>query len=594
MRQRFIRYFGNASIWLVIGMSGILVVVVVSLAIMNHNQEKEFMIKILSEKGASLIRAFEAGARTGMMGEFGTSPRLDTLIKETASQQDIVYISIVDSSGVILAHNDADKIGETFLDPTDIADLEASGDTRWRAVKDNEPNEAFEVYKLFLPVLPDPAQSQMRQNTKRMTQNRMGVWCDTQWMKGLQGDKMLNPKDRPIIFIGMDTSSFEKAINEDIQFTIVISGILVLLGLAGVVSLFWAQNYTRSRKMLSNIRAFASEMVANLPEGIILTDNTFKIRYINQVASKMIGVDSDAAVGHDSKEILPENIFSVRASNSLDEIVSEREAEISRQDGKTTPASVIATEVIAEDGTFVGVMYILKDLTQLKQLQLEIQKKDKLAVIGNLAAGIAHEVRNPLSSIKGYALYFKTQFPRDSENRKAAEVLVSETERLNRVITELLEISRPSDIKPQQIDIRSILDTTLRLVQPDSETGSKVIITVDVDDAVSQVFADPDRLVQVLMNIYLNSLQAMPDGGLLKTQVFPKDNQTVIGISDTGTGMSEEARKQMFNPYFTTKTTGTGLGLAIVQKIIEAHNGEIDVNSEKGKGTSITIVLPNP
>ena len=273
--------------------------------------------------------------------------------------------------------------------------------------------------------------------------------------------------------------------------------------------------------------------------------------------------------------------------------VVETETEIKQSNGKGIPISVIATKVITEDGTFIGFMYIIKDLTQLKQLQLEIQRKDKLAVIGNLAAGVAHEVRNPLSSIKGYATYFKSLFSEDSENREAAEVLISETERLNRVITELLEISRPSDIKPQQTDLRSLIDTTIQLMQPDAEIGSKVKITSEIADAAQQIFIDPDRFTQVLMNIYLNSIQAMPEGGLLHTQVSKVQNQVVITISDTGTGLSDEIKSNMFNPYFTTKKTGTGLGLAIVQRIIEAHNGVIAVSSEKGKGTSVTITLPN-
>lgn len=592
MPQRFSRYFGNASAWFVIGMSGILVVIVLVLAMMNYNREREYMGQILSEKGASLIRAFEAGARTGMMGEFGTMPRLDTLIKETAKQPDILYIAIVDPSGVILAHNNPDKIGESFSDINSSDSLRPEREVTWRVVKEDNSTQAFEVYKTFLPVIPTAPSSQMMQQRRKMMMTHMGMLPDPEWMMGLNGERILDPSERPTIVIGMDSSTFEEAIHEDIKLTIVISGITLLLGLAGVVSLFWAQNYTKSRKLLSNISAFASEMVANLPEGIILTDSDLKIHYINKVASAMLGVNADTAIGRDSGDILPDNIYLMSNSVTNSDAVVEKEIEIKEKDGKVIPSSVIVTEVITEDGSRVGLMYILKNLSQLKQLQLEIQKKDKLAVIGNLAAGVAHEVRNPLSSIKGYAVHFKSLFSEDNENREAAEVLINETERLNRVITELLEISRPSDIKPQLTDLRSILKTTLRLIQPDSETRSAVQFTIDVDDAVSHIFVDPDRFKQVLMNIYLNSIQAMPDGGQLFTKVYPLNDQIVIVISDTGTGLSNDIEKRMFDPYFSTKTTGTGIGLAVVQKIVEAHNGEITVSSEIGKGTAITISLP--
>lgn len=594
MFQRISRYFSNASAWLVIGMSLILAIVVIGLAVMNYNRERQYMGKILSEKGASLIRAFEAGARTGMMGAFGTLPRLDTLIKETADQPDILYIAIVDSEGEILAHNDSDMVGKAFIDQGNIDSLEASKEVKWRTVGDHSLS-AFEVYKLFLPVIPDSPQSQMMsmmQQRMKMMSNRMGIQNGAGWMDGVQQDKLLHPESRPVIVIGMDTSSFESAINEDIKMTLVISGVLLLLGVAGVVSLFWAQSYTRSKKLLSDINAISSEMINNLPEGVLLTDNQLKIRYLNKNAESLLGLNARDVLGRSAEQTLPSTIKSIDVSESRSDQVPENEISLVRQDGHTIPLSVIATEVVTTDGMFVGHMYILKDLSQIKQLQLEVQKKDKLAVIGNLAAGVAHEVRNPLSSIKGYASYFKTLFAEDEENRAAAEVLVNETERLNRVITELLEISRPSDIKLQEVDIQTVFDNTLRLIHSDANQLGNIEISLDISDDLKSMVIDADRFVQVLMNVYLNSIQAMPDGGVLSTTVVSKNDHIKIIITDTGNGMTEATRRQVFNPYFTTKTTGTGLGMAIVYKIIEAHKGEIQVSSEEGNGTEITICVP--
>lgn len=587
MVQRFNRYFSSASYWLVVGMSVILAIVVIGLAMMNYNRERQYMAKLLSEKGASLIRAFEAGARTGMMGEFGTSPRLDTLIRETAAQPDILYIAIVDSEGEILGHSEAGKTGQRFLDLKGMTALQATKEVKWRIVGEKSL-PSFEVYKLFLPVLPTPHHTQKT----RMTQTNMGVWCEPEWTRGMEIEKLLQPDNRPVIVIGMNIASYEEAIEEDIKLTIVLSGILFLLGMAGFVSLFWAQSYTRSKRLLSNISALSSEMINNLPEGVILTDSELRIYYLNEIAAKILGIEAKSAIGKNTDDTLPSTVSSIPVSTARNGRVAEKEIIIQQRSGKTIPVSVIATEVVARDGAFVGQMYLLKNLSQIKYLQREIQKKDKLAVIGNLAAGVAHEVRNPLSSIKGYASYFKNLFEEDSENRAAAEVLVNETDRLNRVITELLEISRPSDIKPKSVDIQSVIDATLRLIQPDSSQHIKTEISINIADDAKEVIIDPDRFVQVLMNIYLNSLQAMPDGGLLKTDVFAENDHLVIVISDTGCGMPEETMSQLFNPYFTTKNTGTGLGMAIVQKIIDAHNGEITVSSKEGKGTVITMYLP--
>ncbi len=554
------------------------------------------MVKFLNEKGASLIRAFEAGARTGMMGAFGTLPRLETLIQETAVQPDILYIAIVDSQGEIIAHSDPEKVGAKFLEENEMTALKADDEVKWR-IASNTSIQSFEVYRLFLPVLPSqPHQShhmmQMMEHRKQMVQSQLNTRHGAEWTKGLQSEKLLHPDNRPVIIVGMDTASFEEAMDDDIKLMVLISSVVLLLGIAGVVSLFWAQNYTRSRKLLSNISAVSEEMISNIPEGIILTDDTLKIHYMNEIAAQLFGTEKGEAIGCDSKKVLPMAVSSMQIPADKQNRVLETELVIHKSDGEETPISVIATEVMTNDGFFVGRMYLIKDLTQLKNLQAEIQRKDKMAAIGNLAAGVAHEVRNPLSSIKGYATYFKSLFKDDPEKSGAAEILINESERLNRVITELLEISRPSDIKPKAVEIQSIFDTTLRLIQPDSAQQAKQEIVLNIEDGIDTLWVDPDRFVQVLMNIYLNGIQAMPNGGLLRTEVTSIGDSIKITISDTGSGMSPDTQNQLFNPYFTTKRSGTGLGMAIVMKIIEAHNGKIAVTSEEGRGTQVTINLP--
>jgi len=553
------------------------------------------MVEFLNEKGASLIRAFEAGARTGMMGAFGTLPRLETLIQETAVQPDIVYIAIVDSQGEIIAHSDPQKVGERFLKENEMTALKADEDVKWR-IASNPSIQAFEVYRLFLPVLSSQPQShhmmQMMEHGRQMMQSRMGRWHGSEWTKGLQSEKLLHPDNRSVIIIGMDIASFDEAMYEDVKLMAVISSVVLLLGIAGVVSLFWAQNYTRSKKLLSNISAVSEVMINNLPEGIILTDDTLKIHYMNEIATQLFGTEKGEAIGRDSKDVLPTEVSSMQIPADRQNQVLETELVIHKTDGEDIPISVIATEVMTSDGFFVGRMYLIKDLTQLKSLQAEIQRKEKMAAIGNLAAGVAHEVRNPLSSIKGYATYFKSLFKDDPEKSGAAEILINESERLNRVITELLEISRPSDIKPKVVDVQSIFDTTLRLIQPDSAQQTKQEIVLEIEDGIDTLWVDPDRFVQVLMNIYLNGIQAMPNGGLLRTVVTSIDDSIKITITDTGSGMSPDTKNQLFNPYFTTKASGTGLGMAIVMKIIEAHNGNIAVTSEEGRGTQVSIHLP--
>jgi two-component system sensor histidine kinase HydH len=307
------------SSWIVIGMSLIMIVAVSILAAFNYNREKRGMQQMLNEKGAALIKSFEAGTRTGMMGRFGTEARLQTLLTETASQEDILYIALVDISGKVLAHNDPDMIGHVFTSPHTLENLAAIEKTSWRTIYKNGHPVSFEVYRKFLPVL-GKAEIQerhaMRRNMHRA--NNEAVKCQPGWMEGLPEDRILDPEERPVIFIGMDASPYVEAMQEDFWVTLMTSAIILLLGMAGVVSLFWAQSYTRSRKLLQDSQAFALEMVANLPEGIIVTDPGRIITFINPIAMNMLNLNAALSIGKPTEAILP---------GSLNELIKTISAE---------------------------------------------------------------------------------------------------------------------------------------------------------------------------------------------------------------------------------------------------------------------------
>jgi two-component system sensor histidine kinase HydH len=246
---------------------------------------------------------------------------------------------------------------------------------------------------------------------------------------------------------------------------------------------------------------------------------------------------------------------------------------------------------VGQEGQYIGFMFILQDLSELRQLEIKVRQREKLAAIGDLAAGIAHEVRNPLSSIKGYATYFGSFFEEGSDNRKAAGIMAEEVDRVNRVISELLEFARPSDLKFIKTNIRKLIEHTLSIVTHEANFAGVTIIK-QFDHGLPELMIDPDRITQVILNILINAIQAMEHGGKLTVITRHEKDMVVIHISDTGKGISALEQTNMFNPYFTTKKTGTGLGLAIVHKIVEDHGGSVQVRSMPGIGTRISIVLP--
>ena len=220
-----------------------------------------------------------------------------------------------------------------------------------------------------------------------------------------------------------------------------------------------------------------------------------------------------------------------------------------------------------------------------------LEQAQKLALIGSLAAGVAHEVRNPLSSIKGYATYFATLFAPDSEDQKAAGHMAEEVERVNRVITELLSFARPADLKCQAVDLENMITHSLAVIDREARAAGVSIESPDPQFPI-YIEVDPDRLNQVLLNLYINAIQAMPQGGHLTISTRARSRDAEIRIQDTGCGIPREDLHRIFDPYFTGKADGTGLGLAVSKKIILNHGGTIRAKSTVGEGTCFILTLP--
>ncbi len=235
---------------------------------------------------------------------------------------------------------------------------------------------------------------------------------------------------------------------------------------------------------------------------------------------------------------------------------------------------------------------------KVRRLEDAMRRQEKLAAMGSLAAGVAHEIRNPLSSIKGYATYFGGLFPEESDEREAAGVMVREVDRLNRVISDLIGLSRPTDVRPAPTDPEYLLQHVARLVRQQAEQRG-VVLECRTARRLSQVMADFERLHQALLNLCLNALDAMPDGGRLTLAAAGAGAHVCLIVADTGRGIPPDVLPRIFDPYFTTRGQGTGLGLALAHKIVLAHGGTIAVSSRTadeaagtGGGTIFRVRLP--
>lgn len=573
------------SPWLILGVVAVLLVVVAAQAVETINRQKHAMSRILSEKGAALIRAVEAGTRTGMMGMQWGGEQVQMLVEETTRLPDVIYLAVTDASGRILAHSDRTRVGAAFPTTFSMERLRDAPTVLWHLVTLDNGRRAFEVYRPFQPI--SNAEFRRRRGGRAM-QGGMGHQGRPSWYLPEEYGGV-----PAAIFIGLDVAPFEAARRVDMRNTLVISAVLLLLGVGSFGFMLLAHHYRAARRQLQDTSAFADEVVSNLPVGLIATDAAGRIAFLNEAAEKITRLSSEAVRGKDPEEVLPDHWCGLREALEQGTPVIEQEMECRFTAGRPVPVSVSAARIVNEEGGFVGHLLILRDLGEVRRLQQEIRRQEKLAALGSLSAGVAHEIRNPLSSIKGLAAYFGAKFPAGSEDRQAAEVMIGEVERLNRVVSELLEFARPSDLNLQATDVNAVLEHSLKLIQPDA-AAQGVRVDFQPDPGLPVCPLDPDRFVQALLNLYLNALQAMAPGGTLSVRTEPgRDGGLRVAIRDTGAGIPTQDLGKIFDPYFTTKPTGTGLGLAIVYKIIEAHGGRIVVDSRPGGGTAFAIDLPD-
>lgn len=574
------------SPWIILGAVLVLVPLFVFMTVENINRQKESTTRLLMEKGAALIRSFEAGARTGMMGMRWGGLQVQRLLTETAQQPDIIYLMVTDSDGGILAHSDPSKIGKRHGTGLHLKDISGSQDVNWRQVPGGNGSQIFEVYRQFAPT-----RGRARRHQIGVQHRRAGPrdWCRPHMHPGISGN---DPGQ--VIFVGLDMGDVEAARKEDMRHSVVMAVTFLLIAFAGIVSLFLAQAYRSTRSSLSRLKAFSDNLVENMPIGLVAIDINGKIASFNRTAESVLKLPSGEVLWKTPGQVLPRPLRELIGELERGRGIIEREIDCPVRGGETIPLEVIATFFQEEYGGFLGYVVLFRDLSQIQHLKKEVQRSQRLASIGRLAAGVAHEIRNPLSSIKGFATYFKERYREVPEDQKTAEVMIQEVERLNKVIGQLLEFARPMSIQERPTSPQALIRDSLKLIEGDAKEKA-INVKSSVPPEIRGLMIDPDRFKQVLLNLYLNAIEAMGNGGTLSVELrrdqVERDIQVII--SDTGTGIKEEDLPNIFDPYFTSKSSGTGLGLAIVLKIIESHGGKIGVESQPGEGTRVTITLPS-
>ncbi len=569
------KFWAGIPPWALLGAVAVLLPIFAFITVQNIHREREFTTRLLLEKGAALIRSFEAGTRTGMMGMPRGGFQLQRLLTETAQVPDIAHLIVTDTDGNVIAHNNLDRVGSRYAQGVDVAVAARSKKLEWRVVQGPDGGPVFEVFRKFEPTGP-PVGMMRGQMMRRVP----------------EGFEL--PADPPrVIFVGLDMASIEEARRSDMWHAILMGTILLLAGFAGVTLLLLAQSYRSARTRLSRITAFSDHVVANMPIGLVATDSDERIAAFNQVAESVLSLSAAAVQAQPAEKVLPPSLWSELRERAATRTVIEKEIDCPLADGRQIPLEIGAGRLSDETGRYLGSILLFKDLREIRTLRNEIARNQRLAAVGRLAAGVAHEIRNPLSSIKGFATYFQERYRENAQDTKVASILIQEVDRLNRVVSQLLEFSRPIRTLPRTIRLSRLIGDAVKLIEPQAREKTLSVRT-DLRAGIEEVRLDPDRMSQVLLNLLLNAVDAMASGGVLtlRAEAAADGRRLEIRVSDTGCGIRPEDLPKVFEPYFTTKPSGTGLGLAIAHNIVEAMGGEISVASRPGSGTTFTLRLP--
>ena len=323
---------------------------------------------------------------------------------------------------------------------------------------------------------------------------------------------------------------------------------------------------------MSMDRKVIVEILDELPTGVMLADDAGAVTYANKAALEYMGLDNQGL-----REV---NIEALMHQGTGEKDLMFR----TRGDDSIT---VRFSHVPLSNGCTA---IVLTDISEIHRLQQEILRMDKLASVGELTSGIAHEIRNPLAGIKTTAQALQEELPENDHRSAYISRIVVEIDRLNKLLLNFFDFAKPKDLQLRNCDLKKIIEDTLFIVQDTARQGHIRIMEFYPTEEV-RIKADPDMIQQVLMNMFINALQAMSSGGHMEVHLDRSGVNVEISVSDTGKGIPEDIRSRIFDPFFTTKPKGIGLGLSISYRLIKMHSGNITFVSGP-KGTTFTITLP--
>jgi len=593
------------SPWILAAACGLLLLLLLLFSVSNYQREKELIMEALVQKGLTLMRFINSSARESVRQNLRTNSEwvswdkhVQAAIEQAMEQPGIEFIAIVDSSGRVLA-GAAERSKDGMVDSSTRAfisglNLEPFDHFVSRVVETADGGHAFQIAARYLPpngpgFMPDPDD----ERGPRRHQMMMRRFSDHPNFASIVEEMRKLIDEKPIYVVQLDLEQFNTPLHRQLLQVVILLVVTLLVGAGGALSFMTLKGLRGSQQRLGVMRAFTDNLVSSLPIGVAATDSKGRMQICNEAASEILGLQNRGSLaGLPPEDVLPTELAKLlHGDNGGRNRTTQHDLILKLPKGERS-LQVAAFPLYNDNGDFAGDTLIMRDQTEMRRLEKDLERSERLAALGKMAAGVAHELRNPLSSIKGLAVLLKKSVDPGAKNTDTADILVREVDRLNRSIGELLDYAKPGSLTKEPVAFAEFIDKTVSLVRMDTESYG-IDIVVQVAEALPSVMIDRDKMSQVLLNLMLNSIQAMPEGGELRLEAqINNDGKIVLRVSDTGHGIDKENLGKVLDPYFTTKSNGTGLGLALSTKIIEEHGGKIKISSVPGKSTCVEVVLP--
>lgn len=352
-----------------------------------------------------------------------------------------------------------------------------------------------------------------------------------------------------------------------------------------------AQSINQMGDKLRETRNHRDALLDSSPNGIITIDRQGKIVLFNPEAAALTGIGQEQALGCQFTAVglaLP-LVALLKQTLEKHPTGDPREEILNRPDGSSLSAAV-STARLYNGESVVGALAVVTDLREKRLLEAQVLRANRLAGLGELAAGVAHEIRNPLTAVKGFSQVLEEELPGDDEKREYTGIIIREVNRLERMVEGLLAFARPAPSRFRMENLAAIMDETLVLVENGAFRRRISVLRDYCRDTRAEV--DREQIKQVFLNLLLNSAQAIQGQGSVSIAIKREAEQVSVAIGDTGCGIPQEHLDKLFHPFFTTREQGTGLGLATVHSLLEIHGGKATVNSQPGVGTEFVISLP--